>query len=197
MDLFLGILGASGGGTWYGTSAKPERHFTKGMFGKPWLKRKALYNFEPQMWLEMITSRDAKIRMTKKRIEFKGGSRHDRNRHNRRNRQNRHGRLLILYFVDQATGGKVLSRTAKTVKTAKTVMKATPLKPNPPFSVILTKVLVSKTQHYRTLWRGTCRNDPSPSPVLCPSLYRTEPLGGQVGKEARKGAKGARRKNDA
>ena len=36
--LFLGILGASGkdqGGTWYGTSAKPERHFTKGMFGKP------------------------------------------------------------------------------------------------------------------------------------------------------------------
>ena len=37
LDLFLGILGASGrdrGGTWYGTSAKPERHFTKGMFGK-------------------------------------------------------------------------------------------------------------------------------------------------------------------
>ena len=32
------ILGASGreqGGTWYGDSAKPARHFTKGMFGKP------------------------------------------------------------------------------------------------------------------------------------------------------------------
>ena len=38
LDLFLGILGALGrdqGGTWYGTSAKPERNFTKGMFGKP------------------------------------------------------------------------------------------------------------------------------------------------------------------
>ena len=31
----------------------------------------------------------------------------------------------------------MLSRTAKTVKTAKTVMKATPLKPQPLFSVIL------------------------------------------------------------
>ena len=31
------ILGASGrdqGGTWYGNSAKPERHFAKGIFGK-------------------------------------------------------------------------------------------------------------------------------------------------------------------
>ena len=39
LDLFLGVLGASGrdqGGTWYGTSAKPQRHFTKGMFGKRW-----------------------------------------------------------------------------------------------------------------------------------------------------------------
>ena len=38
LDLFLGFLGASGrdqGGTWYSTSAKPERHFTKGMIGKP------------------------------------------------------------------------------------------------------------------------------------------------------------------
>ena len=40
-------------------------------------------------------------------VEFKGGSRHDRNRHNRRNRQNRpnrHGCLLVLYFVGQAKG---------------------------------------------------------------------------------------------
>ena len=38
VGLFLGIFGATGrdqGGTSYGTSAKPERHFTKGMFGKP------------------------------------------------------------------------------------------------------------------------------------------------------------------
>ena len=39
----------------------------------------------------------------------------------------RHGRLLALYFVGQAKEGKVLFRTAKTVKTAKTIMKATPL----------------------------------------------------------------------
>ena len=33
--VFLGILsGRDQGGTWYGTYAKPERHFTKGMFGK-------------------------------------------------------------------------------------------------------------------------------------------------------------------
>ena len=72
----------------------------------------------------------------KRGVEFKGGSRHDCNRHdrrNRQNRQNRHGLLIVLYFVGQAKEGKVLSRTAKTVKTAKTVMKATPLKLNPPF----------------------------------------------------------------
>ena len=59
----------------------------------------------------------------------KGGSRHGRHRHNRRSRQNRHGRpgcLLAPYFVEQPKEGKVLSRTAKTVKTAKTVMKANP-----------------------------------------------------------------------
>ena len=44
-------------------------------------------------------------------LQFKGGSRHDQNRHNRRsrqNRQNRHGRLLVLYFVfvEQAKEGK-------------------------------------------------------------------------------------------
>ena len=39
-------------------------------------------------------------------VEFKGGSRHDRNRHQRRNRQKRHGRLLGLYFVGQAKGGQ-------------------------------------------------------------------------------------------
>ena len=38
----------------------------------------------------------------------------------------------------------MLSRTAKTVKTAKTVMKATPLKPNPPFSVILSCAKISR-----------------------------------------------------
>ena len=32
---FLGQEVPHQGGTWYGTSAKPERHFTKGMFGKP------------------------------------------------------------------------------------------------------------------------------------------------------------------
>ena len=69
----------------------------------------------------------------KRGVEFKGGSRHDRNRRDRRNRQNRHGCLLALYFVGEAKKGKVLSRTAKIVKTTKTVMKATPLKLNPPF----------------------------------------------------------------
>ena len=36
-------------------------------------------------------------------VEFKGGSRHDQNRHDR---QNRHGRPLALYFVGQAQGGQ-------------------------------------------------------------------------------------------
>ena len=42
-------------------------------------------------------------------VEFKGSSRHDRNRHNRRNRrnrQNRHGCLLVLYFVGETKGGQ-------------------------------------------------------------------------------------------
>ena len=72
----------------------------------------------------------------KRGAEFKGGSRHDRNRynrHNRQNRQNRHGCLLVLYFVGQAKGAKVLSRTTKTIETTKTAMKATPLKLNPLF----------------------------------------------------------------
>ena len=42
----------------------------------------------------------------KRGVEFKGGSRHDRNRHNRRNRQNRQNRLLVLYFVGEARGGQ-------------------------------------------------------------------------------------------
>ena len=45
----------------------------------------------------------------KRGVEFKGGSRHDRNRHNRRNRrnrQNRHGCLLVLYFLGEAEGGQ-------------------------------------------------------------------------------------------
>ena len=70
----------------------------------------------------------------KRGVEFRGGSRHDRNRHNRRNRQNRqnrHGCLLALYFAGEV--GKALSRTAKTVKTAKTVMKATRLNSTPLF----------------------------------------------------------------
>ena len=42
--------------------------------------------------------------------------------------------LCCIYnCVGQAKGGKVLSRTAKTVKTATTIMKDTPLKLNPPF----------------------------------------------------------------
>ena len=41
--------------------------------------------------------------------------------------------LIVLYFVGKQKEGKVLSSTAKTVKTAKAVMKATPLKLNPPF----------------------------------------------------------------
>ena len=44
------------------------------------------------------------LRMMKRGVEFKGGSRHDRNCHNRRKRQNRHGRLLALYSVGQAKG---------------------------------------------------------------------------------------------
>ena len=40
---------------------------------------------------------------------------------------------LCCILWDKQKEGKVLSRTAKTVKTAKTVMKATPLKLNPPF----------------------------------------------------------------
>ena len=36
----------------------------------------------------------------------------------------RHGCLLVLYFVGLAKEGKVLSRTAKTVTTAKAIMKA-------------------------------------------------------------------------
>ena len=42
----------------------------------------------------------------KKGVEFKGGSRQDRNRQNRQNRQNRYGCLLVLYFVGQAKGGQ-------------------------------------------------------------------------------------------
>ena len=40
---------------------------------------------------------------------------------------------LCCILQDKQKEGKVLSRTAKTVKAAKTVMKATPLKLNPPF----------------------------------------------------------------
>ena len=70
----------------------------------------------------------------KRRVEFEGGSRHDRNRHNRRNRQNRHGSSLGAVFCRTSKKeGKVLPRTAQNVRTAKAVMKATLLKPNPPF----------------------------------------------------------------
>ena len=78
-----------------------------------------------------------KVRMTAKgAFGFKGVSRHDRNCHYRRNcqtRQNRNGCLVVLYFRGKQKEGKVLSRNAKTVKTAKTVMKATLLRLNPPF----------------------------------------------------------------
>ena len=47
--------------------------------------------------------------------------------------KNRHGCLIVQHFVGQAKEGKALSGTAKTVRTTKTVMKATPLKLNPPF----------------------------------------------------------------
>ena len=48
------------------------------------------------------------VRTAERGVEFKGGSRHDRNRHNRhsrqnrQNRQNRHSCLLVLYFAGQA-----------------------------------------------------------------------------------------------
>ena len=65
--------------------------------------------------------------MSEKGVEFKGGSRHNRNRHNRRNRQSR---LSILHLAGHAKGGS---------RTAKTVMKAIPLKLTPPFSGILSE----------------------------------------------------------
>ena len=46
---------------------------------------------------------------------------------------------LSCILKDQRKEGKVFSRTAETVKTAKTVMKATPLKLNPPFPSSLKK----------------------------------------------------------
>ena len=61
-------------------------------------------------------------------VKLKGGSRHDSTCHDRRNRQNRQNRHGCLIAVE----GKVLSRTVKAVKTAKTVMKATPLELNRP-----------------------------------------------------------------
>ena len=70
----------------------------------------------------------------KRVVKFKGGSRHDRNRHNRRNRpnrRNRHGRLIVLHFVGQAKGGQGALQHRQDRQTAQTVMKATPLKLNP------------------------------------------------------------------
>ena len=72
--------------------------------------------------------------MTKKGgVEFKGGSRHDRDRHNRRNRQNRqnrHGRLLALYFVGQAKGGQGALRNRQNRQNRHEGYP--PFKPNPP-----------------------------------------------------------------
>ena len=42
----------------------------------------------------------------KNRVEFKGGSHHDRNRHNRRKRRKRHGCLFVTYFVGQTKRGQ-------------------------------------------------------------------------------------------
>ena len=70
-------------------------------------------------------------------VELKGVSRHDLKPPKPPNIQNPHGCLLVLYFAeDKQKEGKVLSRTSETVKTTKTVMKATPLiklNSTPPF----------------------------------------------------------------
>ena len=58
-----------------------------------------------QQWLQVAAASGSR----KRGVEFKGGSRHDRNCHNRwncQNRQNRHGSLLVLYFAGQAKGGQ-------------------------------------------------------------------------------------------
>ena len=53
---------------------------------------------------------------------------------------------LCCILQDKQTEGKVLSRTIKAVKTAKAVMKASPLKLNPPSSVILIQARKSKSK---------------------------------------------------
>ena len=72
----------------------------------------------------------------KRGVEFKGGSRHDRNRHNhrnRQNRQNRHGRLLVLYFVGQAKRGQGALQNRQTRQNRQNRHEGYPLKLNPPF----------------------------------------------------------------
>ena len=52
----------------------------------------------------LVRNAQKTFRITEKGgVEFKGGSRHDRNRHDS---QNRHGCLIVLYFVGQAQGGQ-------------------------------------------------------------------------------------------
>ena len=76
----------------------------------------------------------------------------------------------------------MLSRAAKTVKAAKTVMKATPLKLNPPFSDILTGT--ESEPETRTV--GTALfQEPKPEPCHSLKLYlkcaqRPFPRGGET-----------------
>ena len=57
----------------------------------------------------MVSDHDLGSGRRKRGVEFKGGSRHDRNRQNCQNRQNRHGCVFVLYFVGDSVEGKVLS----------------------------------------------------------------------------------------
>ena len=78
-------------------------------------------------------------------VEFKGGSRHDRNRHNRRNRQNRqnrHGRLLALYFVGEAKEGQGVLQNRQIRQNRH---EGYPPWTQPPFSGIL--------KHLETPWK--------------------------------------------
>ena len=83
-----------------------------------------------QRELDLVSSKVGVSECRKRGFEFKGGSRHDRNR---RNRHNHHGRLFVLYFAGQARGGQGAFQNRQTVKTAKPIMKTTPLNSTPLF----------------------------------------------------------------
>ena len=62
-------------------------------------------------------------------VEFKGGSRHNRDRHNRQNRQPPGTAFCRISKRRE----RCSPSTTETVKSAKVVIKATPLKHNSPF----------------------------------------------------------------